>query len=263
MDLGLDGKVAVVLASTSGLGLASAQALLREGARVAISGRDSGRLAQARDRLAREAPGRVLADTLDVLDDRALAQHLEGVRSEWGTVHALVTNAGGPPPGGASTAGLEDLDRAYALTLRSAVVAVRTVLPWMRAQRHGRIVAMTSISVRQPIENLALSNALRAGLTGWLKTLAGEVGSEGIAVNSICTGLFATERLEALFQARSRTSGRSVDQERAAALAQIPLGRLGRPEEFGDLVAFLCSERCAYLHGVALPFDGGMAKALL
>lgn len=263
MDLGLDGKVAVVLASSSGLGLASARALAREGARVAISGRDAERLAAATDVLVREAPGRVLATQLDVLDDNALASHLEGVRREWGTVHALVTNAGGPPPGGASTTSVEDLDRAYALTLRSAVLAVRTVLPWMRAQRFGRIVAMTSISVRQPIENLALSNALRAGLTGWLKTLAGEVGSEGIAVNSVCTGLFATERLEALFQARSRASGRSVEAERAAALAQIPLGRLGRTEEFGDLVAFLCSERAAYLHGVALPFDGGLARALL
>jgi 3-oxoacyl-[acyl-carrier protein] reductase len=190
-------------------------------------------------------------------------QHLEGVRSTWGTVHALVTNAGGPPPGAAAEVTLEALDRAYALTLRSAVQAVLTVLPWMRGQGWGRVVAMTSLSVRQPIDGLALSNALRAGLTGWLKTLANEVGRDGVLVNSVCTGLFGTERLESLFRARSERSGRSFEEEQAAAEAQIPLGRIGRLEEFGDLVAFLCSERASYLHGVALPIDGGMARALL
>ena len=158
MDLGLTDKVAVVLASSSGLGLASARALLREGARVAISGRDAERLAKARDELARAAPERVLADQLDVTDGAVLRAHLDGVRRQWGAVHVLVTNAGGPPPGPASAVEEPDLDAAYALTLKSAVLAIRTVLPGMRTQSWGRIVALTSLSVRQPVGGLALSN---------------------------------------------------------------------------------------------------------
>lgn len=263
MDLELKDKVAVVLASSSGLGLAAARALLREGARVAISGRDPDRLAAARDALAREGPERVLADQLDVTDGPALRAHLEGVREQWGSVHVLVTNAGGPPPGPASAVELDALDAAYALTLRSAVLAVRTVLPWMRAQRWGRVIAMTSIAVRQPIPGLALSNALRAGLTGWLDTLAGEVAEDGVLVNSVCSGLFDTARLAELFEARARLSGRSADEERRAAAAEIPLRRPGRVEEFGDLIAFLASARASYLNGVALALDGGLARGLL
>ncbi len=263
MDLVLEGKVAAVLASTAGLGLAAARALLREGARVAICGRDAERLALARDELARQAPERVLADQVDVADMRAVRAHLEGVREQWGTVHALVTNAGGPPPGTASAVEDQDLEAAYRLTLRSAVLAVLTVVPLMREQRYGRIVALTSIAARQPIPGLALSNLFRAGLTGWLKTLAGEVGSDGVLVNSVCMGLFETDRLAELFEARARLSGRTPAEERRTATGEIPLRRPGRPEELGDLVAFLCSERASYLTGAALPLDGGLARGLL
>lgn len=263
MDLGLKHKVAVVLASTDGLGLAAAKALADEGARVAISGRDAWRLDRARTSLQEHAGGEVLAECLDVTDGPALEAHLGAVRERWGTVHVLVTNAGGPRPGSAAEVTDEDLEAAFELTLKSAVRAVRTVLPWMRAQGWGRIVAMTSSSVRQPIAGLALSNTLRAGLTGWLKTLSSEVASEGVLVNSICTGMFDTARLNELIELRARDHGRSVELERAALAAEIPVGRIGRLEEFGATVAFLASERASFLNGIALPLDGGASRALL
>jgi 3-oxoacyl-[acyl-carrier protein] reductase len=263
MDLGLKQRAAVVLASTEGLGLAAAKALLAEGARVAISGRDPGRLARALAGLESEHGQRVLGSRLDVTDGPALLRHLDEARERFGGLHILVTNAGGPPAGNAAEVGDEALDAAYELTLKSAVRAVRHVLPWMRAERHGRIVAMTSSSVRQPIPGLALSNTLRAGLTGWLKTVAREVAADGVLVNSICTGMFETDRLRDLIRLRAEASGRSQAEERAALVAEIPLGRLGRLEEFGATVAFLCSDRASFLSGIALPCDGGASRPLL
>ncbi len=291
MDLGLTGKGAVVLASTAGLGFAVARALALEGARVALSGRDAGRLAAALDELAElarapasagserarsaasggatgrarvEARGeRVFGEVVDVADGRALERHLASARERFGAVDVLVLNAGGPPPSAAATAREEDLDRAYATTFKSAVRAVQTVLPWMRERRFGRIVAMTSMSVRQPIPELVHSNAMRAALTGFLKTLADEVASEGVLVNTVCTGLFATERLRELFAARAQKSGRSVAEEEALAVRSIPIGRFGDPAEFGAFVAFLVSERASFLTGAALPLDGGASRSLL
>ena len=263
MDLGLKEKCAVVLASSDGLGHAAAEALAAEGARVAISGRDPERLERARAGLAESCGERVFAERLDVTDGGALRAHLEGVRERWGSVHVLVTNAGGPRPGSAAGVADEALDAAFELTLKSAVRAVRTVLPWMREQGWGRIVAMTSSSVRQPIGGLALSNTLRAGLTGWLKTLSQEVAADGVLVNSICTGMFDTERLRELIDLRAGKSGRSPEEERAAMAADIPVGRIGRPVEFGAMVAFMASERASFLNGVALPYDGGASRHLL
>jgi len=263
MDLGLKDKAAVVLASTSGLGLAAARALLAEGASVAVSGRDPARLSRARSELAAHG-ARVWTQALDVTDRAALEAHVREAERHFGrAVQILVTNAGGPPA--ATALEVEDgaLQRAFELTLRSAVHAVQAVLPGMRRARWGRIVAMTSSSVRVPIPTLVYSNTMRAGLTAYLKSLAGEVAKDGVLVNSINTGAFATERIEELFAAQAARSGRSVDEERRAALARIPLGRLGRPEEFGELVAFLCSERCSFLSGVALAYDGGANPGLL
>ena len=263
MELGLTDRVAVVLASTDGLGLAAARALVSEGARVAISGRDAWRLDQARLSLAECGTGEVFGECVDVTDGAALDAHLNAVRERWGTVDVLVTNAGGPPPGTAAEVTDEALDAAFELTLKSALRAVRAVLPGMRAQGWGRVVALTSSAVRQPIAGLALSNSLRAGLTGWLKTLASEVAADGVLVNSICTGMFDTARLHELIELRAQKNGRGVDEERAALAAQIPVGRIGRLEEFGSVVAFLASERASFLNGVALPLDGGASRSLL
>ena len=266
MDLGLSDKVAVVLASSSGLGFAAARALAAEGARVALSGRDFERVERARASLLREASVRadaLFAEALDVTDGEALEAHLERVRERFGAVHALVTNAGGPPAATALELTDEGLDAAFELTLRSAVRATRKVLPWMREQRFGRIVGLTSLAVRQPIPGLAYSNVMRSGLTAYFKSLAGEVARDGVLVNTVCPGLFATDRLSELFEARAARSGRSVDEERAAGVKGIPIGRLGDPRELGELVAFLCSERCSFLTGVALAYDGGANAALL
>jgi 3-oxoacyl-[acyl-carrier protein] reductase len=185
------------------------------------------------------------------------------VRQRFGPVQILVTNAGGPPPATAGEVDDPGLQRAFELTLLSAVHAVQAVLPDMRRLRHGRIIGMTSSSVRQPIPSLCYSNVMRSGLTAYFKTLAGEVAADGVLVNTICTGLFATERLAELFEARARRSGRTAADERQASLRTIPLGRLGDPAEFGALVAFLASERCSFLSGVALAYDGGANPALL
>jgi 3-oxoacyl-[acyl-carrier protein] reductase len=262
MDLGLQDRVAVVLASTSGLGLAVARALLAEGARVALSGRDPERLARALGELA-EHGERVHGEPLDVTDGPAMDRHLAGVAERWGPVQVLVTNAGGPPPATALEVDDAGLSRSLDLTLRSAVRAVGAVLPGMRAAGWGRVVALTSISVRQPIPTLAYSNVMRAGLTAWLKTLARDVAADGVLVNSVCTGYFATERLEELFADSARAKGTTPEEAEALAAARIPAGRLGDPRELGDLVAFLCSERCSYLSGVALAYDGGLDTALL
>jgi len=263
MDLGLADKAAVVLASTGGLGLASARALLAEGASVAVSGRDPERLARARDALA-EHGKRAWCAALDVTDRTGLEAHVAEAARRFGRpIQVLVTNAGGPPPATALEVDDERLQRAFDLTLRSALHAIQCVLPGMRAAKWGRIVGLTSSSVRVPIPSLVYSNTMRAGLTAFLKSLAGEVARDGVLVNSVCTGAFATERIEELFAAQARKSGRSPEEERAAYVAKIPLGRLGRPEEFGDLVAFLCSERCAFMSGVALAYDGGANPGLL
>ena len=266
MDLGLADKSAVVLASTSGLGLAVAQALLAEGARVAISGRDEARVKAVSTRLEDSHPGRVLGEPLgeplDVRDRKALVGHLQAAHARWG-VDILVTNAGGPRPGSALDVDDESLDEAFELTLKSAVHAIQTVLPWMRERGWGRIIAMTSSSVRQPIAGLALSNTLRAGLTGWLKTLSAEVAADGVLVNSVCTGMFDTDRLSELFEVRARKSGRKPEEERTMMERDIPVRRIGRVEEFGAVVAFLASEQASFMNGVALPVDGGASRYLL
>jgi len=263
MDLGLKDKVAVVLASTGGLGYAVAEALLAEGARVAISGRDRQKLQKALESLDAKAGWRVSGEALDVTDSSGLVKHLEATRERWGKVDILVTNAGGPPTGLAADLKLEDLARGYELTLKSAIVAIATVLPWMRARRWGRIIGMTSSSVRQPIANLTLSNTMRAGLTGYFKTLSTEVAADGVLVNTICTGMFLTDRLTELFEIRAAKSGRTVEEERRVAEREIPVGRLGQVSEFGAMVAFMASERASFLNGVALPFDGGASRFLL
>jgi 3-oxoacyl-[acyl-carrier protein] reductase len=255
--------VAVVLASSDGLGRAAALALLDEGAKVAICGRNEERLRRCEQELGKDRAGKLLAEQVDVTLPERLTAHLNTVYQTWGRLDILVTNAGGPPTGRAASIELESLDLGYRLTLKSAVVAIRTVLPWMQRARWGRIIAMTSSAVRQPIDDLVASNTMRAGLTGYLKTLSREVAKDGILVNSICTGMFMTDRLRELLELRSRESGRSLSEETKKLEADIPVGRTGRPEEFGALVAFLASERASFLTGVALSLDGGALRHLL
>ncbi len=249
MDLGIEGKVALVMAASRGIGKATAQSLAREGARVAISSRSAERVEEAAAEIG-EGTVALVADTGD-LD--GLATLPERVAEALGPVEILVLNTGGPPPGGALEHDLATWESAYRSLVLAPKVLVDAVVPGMRKRGWGRIVNVGSSSTREPIPNLNLSNAHRMAAVGFLKTLASEVAGDGITVNTVATGRIATERLAEL--------GGSLEAAEAAARDQIPAGRLGRPEEYGDLVAFLCSQRAAYLTGTVIPLDGGLLRA--
>jgi 3-oxoacyl-[acyl-carrier protein] reductase len=262
MDLGLKDRNAIVLASTAGLGFAVAEALLAEGARVAISGRDQERLDGAMATLVGSFGDRVFGEALDLTDGDALLQHIRGVESRLGSVDILVINIGGPPQGVASTVTDDELDNAYTLLLKTAVRAVNAVLPGMRGRGWGRILGMTSSTVREPIAHLAMSNTMRAGLTGYLKTLATEVAADGVLVNTLCTGMFLTDRLRSLAESLAGSGG-SVDEALQGLAETIPAKRIGDPREYGAVAAFLVSERASFITGAAIPIDGGALRGLL
>lgn len=250
MDLGIDGKVALVLGASKGIGRGIAESLAREGARVAIASRSREQL----DQTAAEIEGDATAFEADTGDLGRLAALPAVVAETLGPVEILVTNTGGPPVGRALDAGLDEWREAYESLLLAPRVLVEAVLPGMRERGWGRIVNVGSSSTREPIDGLTLSNAHRPGLVGFFKTLAREVAADGITVNDIATGRFATDRLA------SNWGGRE-EMERGAVQG-IPAGRLGDPGEYGDLVAFLCSERAAYITGTSIPIDGGMLHSV-
>jgi 3-oxoacyl-[acyl-carrier protein] reductase len=249
MDLGLEGKVALVMAASKGLGRAVATSLAREGAQVAITGRSEDRLREAADAV---GPGTVtlVADTGDLDGLAALPGQVE---ERLGPVDILVINTGGPPAGGALAHELADWEGAYRSLVLAPRILVGAVVPGMRERGWGRIVNVGSVSTREPIPNLNLSNAHRMAAIGFLKTLASEVASDGITVNTVATGRFATERYAELVGSREAAE--------EAARREVPAARLGEPQEYGDLVAFLCSTRAAYLTGTLIPIDGGLTKA--
>ncbi|HEV8628030.1 MAG TPA: SDR family oxidoreductase [Acidimicrobiia bacterium] len=247
MNLGLAGRGAAVAAASKGLGFACAKALAAEGARVAICGRSKERVEEAAGRI---GPGAVPL-VADVSTPEGARQFVVDARQALGGLDVLVTNAGGPPAGNFETTPLESYGPALALNLLSVVAMCQEAVPGMRAQQFGRIVAITSISVRQPIPNLILSNTARAGATGFLKTLAREVAGDGVTVNSVQPGSHATDRLLGLYP------------DREVATKGVPTGELGRPEDFGAVVAFLCSDSARFITGAAIPVDGGAYAALL
>ncbi len=249
MDLGLEGRVALVMAASRGIGRGIAAALAREGARVAIASRSLERLEEA----ATEVGERATPFVADASDPDRLAALPGEVAEALGPVEILVANAGGPPLGGALDHELDEWERAYRSLVLAPRVLASAVVPGMRERGWGRIVNVGSLSTREPIAGLNLSNAHRMAAVGFLKTLAGEVAGDGITVNTVATGRFATERLA--------DHAGSLEQAEEAARTQVPAGRLGRPEEYGDLVAFLCSERAAYLTGTVIPLDGGLLRS--
>lgn len=246
MDLGLEGRVALVMGGSRGLGRAIAAALAREGARVAVVSRSPGRVEEA----AATIEGEVSPFVADSSDLDRLAELPAEVEAALGSLDLLVLNTGGPPLGGALDHEVEDWEPAYRSLVLAPRVLAGAVVPGMRERGWGRIVNVGSTSTREPIPGLNLSNAHRMAAVGFLKTLAREVAADGITVNTVATGRFATDRL-------ADESG-SLEPAEAAAREQVPAGRLGRPEEYGDLVAFLCSERAAFLTGTVVPLDGGM-----
>ncbi|MGE5283080.1 MAG: SDR family oxidoreductase [Chloroflexota bacterium] len=249
MDLGIEGRVALVMGASRGLGRVIAAALAREGARVAIASRSREKLDEAAAEIG-EAATPFVADAADL--DRLAALPAE-VESALGPVEILVLNTGGPPLGGALDHGLDEWQVAYRSLVLAPRVLTGAVVPGMRERGWGRIVNVGSSATREPIPGLNLSNSHRMAAVGFLKTLAGEVAADGITVNTVATGRFGTERLAA--------NAGSLTAAEEAAERDVPAARLGRPEEYGDLVAFLCSERAAYLTGTVIPLDGGLLHA--
>jgi 3-oxoacyl-[acyl-carrier protein] reductase len=250
MDLGIEGKVALVMGASKGIGRGVAEALAREGAAVAVSSRSGEML----EELAAELGGGARGFVADTGDLGRMASLPGEVAEALGPVEILVTNTGGPPRGGALDNPREEWEATYRSLVLGPRTLVETALPSMRERRWGRIVNVASSSVREPIPSLALSNAHRMAMVGLFKTLAAEVAEEGITANTVATGRFATER--------QADSYGSFEEAERLAREQVPAGRLGTPEEYGDLVAFLCSERAAYLTGTVIPLDGGLLRSV-
>lgn len=262
MDLQLKDKVAVVTAASKGLGKAAALELAREGARVVISAR-SEVLESTADEIRQQTGTEVLAVRGDVTRQEDIDALINATLEKFGQIDILFINAGGPPPGTFLSLTPEDWEAAINLTLMSAVRLCYAVVPHMVKRGEGCIITTQSVSVKQPIDNLILSNSLRMAVIGMMKTLANELGPLGIRVNSINPGWTWTERVEQLMKDRASRSGLSIEEESAKITASIPLKRMGTVEEFGKAVAFLASPAAAFIHGHALIFDGGMAKSAL
>jgi 3-oxoacyl-[acyl-carrier protein] reductase len=262
----LAGRVALVTGASSGLGFASASALVRRGARLAIASRGGEKLDAARQRLQAEAGAEgteVMAVPADVRDADALARLTEEVERRLGPIDVLVANGGGPPAKPAFEITEEDWQAAIPLVFLFIPRLCRLVLPGMRERRWGRIVAINSISTRQPIPGLAISNALRPAVLGYLKTLSQEVAAEGVTVNSVLPGYTLTERQDEIANAAAARTGRSREEIVAGWIGNTPAGRMAEPDEIGAMVGFLCSPEASYVTGQAITVDGGYVKGLM
>ncbi|HEY2930128.1 MAG TPA: SDR family oxidoreductase [Acidobacteriota bacterium] len=262
MNLGIKNRVAIVAASSKGLGKAVALELAREGASIAICARGEHDLKKTEQEL-KNLGVPVLAEPLDVLRTDSIPSFVKRVASGLGDVEILVTNAGGPPAGNFLDATPDDWERAFHITLLSAVIFCRETIPYMKKNRWGRIVNITSVSAKQPIDGLVLSNAFRPAVIGMAKSLANELAAYNITVNNVCPGYTRTERLVELADKRAHAAGK----DRAAIFremeAHTPARRIGEPEELAALVAFLCSARASYITGTTIAVDGGVVRALL
>ena len=269
MDLGLKEKVAFIAGASSGLGLASAVQLAKEGCHVAMCSRSHERIETAAQKVRASAGTgvRVLGIACDVTDEAQIERAMEDVVSHFGALHILVTNAGGPPSGFVGDFAASDWRDAIELNLMSTINLTRHALPHLRnAARevgHARIIMITSVSAKQPIPNLYLSNVARAGVHGFAKSLAEEVGPEGITVNTLLPGYTRTDRLKELAESIESKSGQSRTEIESGWAEASALKRIGEPEEFASALAFLASARASYISGVALPVDGGRVKNLL
>jgi 3-oxoacyl-[acyl-carrier protein] reductase len=262
MDFGLSGRVALVAAASNGIGFAAARELAREGARVFLCSRDEERAREAARKIAEETGTECTGVRADVTSEEDARAFVELARERAGRVDILVTNAGGPPAATFESADLEMYRSAFELNALSAVRLAQLVVPSMRAARWGRVVNVTSISVKQPIEGLLLSNTVRAGLTGWAKTLSAEIAADNVTVNNVAPGYTLTERQDELAAARAGRSGKSKEELIEMWAAQVPMRRLAAAEEIAAAVAFLASERASYITGVTLQVDGGWVRGL-
>lgn len=257
MDLGLKNKTALVLGGGGGLGRAISIALAREGARVAIAGIHRKSIDESAAAVA-EIGAEGLALEWDLADLSMIDGHVSAIESKFGPVDILVNNTGGPPPTPASGQDPALWVRSFEQMVLSVIAITDRVLPGMRERKWGRIITSTSSGVVSPIPNLAVSNALRMSLVGWSKTLSREIGGDRVTANIVLPGRIATGRITFLDEQRAKREGRPVEDVAAESVAAIPLGRYGRPEEYGDVVAFLASEKASYITGSIIRVDGGM-----
>lgn len=262
MDLGLRNRVAIVAAASRGIGFAAALELAREGARVFLCSRDGGRALAAAQKITAETGAEVQAFQADVTRDEDAARFVRLAEETAGRIDVLVTNAGGPAAARFGEADLEMYRRAFELNALSAIRLAQLVVPGMRERRWGRVVNITSISVKQPIMGLILSNTVRAGLTGWAKTLSAEVAADNVTVNSVAPGYTMTERQEELIEAAARAAGKTKEEMMQMRESEIPMRRSASVEEIAAAVAFLASERASYITGVTLQVDGGWVRSL-
>lgn len=261
MDLMLEDKVALVCGASQGLGLAIAQALAAEGVAVALLARNAAKLAAEADAI-RQSGGRALAVPANLSDWDSIAKALESVRREFGDPDILINNSGPPPPVDVTSVDPDLWRTQFEAMVLTLMRLTEAVLPAMRRRGFGRILTVASTSIVEPIPKLAISNALRAALALWMKTLAGQVAADGVTVNLVLPGSFATARLESMNQMTAAAQGVPADEFAATAAAAIPAGRYGRPDEFADLTVFLASPRAAYVTGTMMRIDGGNTGVL-
>jgi len=263
MDLGIKDKIALVTAASRGLGRGCAEQLAAEGCRVAICARDAGAVNQAAEEMSQRYGAAVTGFATDLSDVDAINRLLADVRQNLGDPDILVTNAGGPPPGTYASTPIEAYEKALNLTLMSAVHLIRGVTPAMQAKGWGRIIAITSISVKQPIGTLLLSNMARAGLTGFLKTVSTELAPHGITVNALLPGTHQTSRIDQLAQHRAEKENTSAEAIIREMMAANPSNAIGDPSDFGAAAAFLAGLQARYITGQSLLVDGGNYKGLM
>jgi 3-oxoacyl-[acyl-carrier protein] reductase len=262
MDLGLKGRGVIVAASSQGMGRATAQAFAREGAQVAMCARTEKTLLEAANKIRADTESEVYAEAVDVTDGAAVQRFVEQVAKRFGRIDVCVANAGGPPAKNFLSISIEEWRKAVDMNFMSVVHLAKAVLPHMQRHHWGRIITITSVSVKQPIADLVLSNSVRAAVVGLVKSLSNEFGKDGILVNNVAPGYTATERLQELAGVRALAAGTSVEAVYQSWAAGAPVGRLGEPGEIADLILWLASERAGYITGQTILADGGIYPGL-
>lgn len=262
MDTGLRTRVAIVAASSQGIGRATALGFAAEGANLALCARNAGPLEKLAEEIRKTHGVEILTRAFDVSNDEQVRDFTAAAQERFGRIDVCVTNAGGPPAKPFAETTLPDWDRAYQLNLRSTVAFAHAVLPAMQQRKWGRIVTITSVSVKQPIPELVLSNSIRAGVLGLVRSLATQYGPDNITVNNVGPGYTATDRIKELTEARAKRSGRSLAELEAEMTNNVPLRRLAQPQEVADAIVWLASERASYITGQTILVDGGVYRGL-
>jgi 3-oxoacyl-[acyl-carrier protein] reductase len=262
METGLRGRVAIVAASSKGIGRATAMAFAAEGTKLALCARNAGPLTQVAEEARSLSGVEVYTETFDVADDDRVRQFVEAVSRRFGSVDICVTNAGGPPAKPFAETTMAEWDHAYALNLRSIVSFAHAVLPHMQQHRWGRLITITSMTVKQPVLELVLSNAVRAGVLGLVRSLATQYGPHNITINNVAPGYTATDRIKSLARTSADATGRPAAEYETELAKGVPMGRLAKPEEIADAIVWLASERAAYITGQTILVDGGVYRGL-